>query len=60
MSVPKLVNVGTFLMFYLTQALLTRRRAVVLAAVVLIVSGVAGALWGVGEVAVGRGVVVRS
>ncbi len=57
-SVPKLVNVSTFLMFYLAQALLTRRTAVALAAL-MIASGVAGALWGMGELAVGRGVVVR-
>lgn len=58
-SVPKLINVSTLLMFYLTQALLTRRAAVVLAAL-MILSGSAGALWGAGELAVGRGVVVRS
>jgi hypothetical protein len=57
-SVPKLVNVSTFLMFYIAQALLTRRAAVALAAV-LIASGVAGVLWGMGELVVGRGVVVR-
>jgi hypothetical protein len=57
-SVPKLVNVSTLLMFYLTQGWLTRRSAVLLAAL-LIVSGAAGALWGAGELFVGRGVVVR-
>ncbi|HEX6183857.1 MAG TPA: O-antigen ligase family protein [Pyrinomonadaceae bacterium] len=57
-SVPKLVNVSTLLMFYLTQALVTRRAAVWLAGL-LILSGSAGALWGAGELAVGRGVVVR-
>src|SRR5215213_11722291 len=57
-SVPKLVNVSTLLVFYLTQALVTRRAAVLLAAL-LILSGAAGALWGAGELAVGRGVVVR-
>src|SRR5918997_6979061 len=40
-SLPKLVNVSTFLMFYLAQALLTRRAAVALAGV-LILSGAAG------------------
>lgn len=59
LSVPKLVNVATFLMFYLTQSVLTRRAAVLVAAV-LIVSGSAGALWGAGELIVGRGVVVAS
>src|SRR5215218_7804725 len=57
-SVPKLINVSTLLMFYLTQALVTRRTAVLLAAL-LILSGAAGALWGAGELAVGRGVIVR-
>jgi hypothetical protein len=56
-SVPKLVNVSTLLMFYLAQGLLTRRAAVMLAAL-LVVSGSAGALWGAGELVVGRGVVV--
>ncbi|HEX8293223.1 MAG TPA: O-antigen ligase family protein, partial [Pyrinomonadaceae bacterium] len=58
LSVPKLINVSTLLMFYLTQALVTRRAAVLLAAL-MVVSGSAGALWGAGELAVGRGVVVR-
>jgi hypothetical protein len=57
-SVPKLVNVSTLLMFYLAQALLTRRAAVLLAAL-LVVSGSAGALWGAGELVSGRGVVVQ-
>lgn len=57
-SVAKLVNAGTFLVFYLAQSWLTRRTAVALAAL-LIVSGAAGALWGAGEVLCGRGVVVR-
>lgn len=57
-SVPKLINVSTLLMFYLTQAMVTRRAAVLLAAL-MILSGSAGALWGAGELAVGRGVVVR-
>lgn len=56
--VPKLVNVITFLMFYLAQAMLTRRAAVALAAV-MVASGVAGSLWGTGELALGRGVVIR-
>jgi hypothetical protein len=58
LSVPKLVNVSTLLTFYLAQALLTRRTAVGLAGL-LVLSGAAGALWGAGELAVGRGVVVR-
>jgi hypothetical protein len=57
-SVPKLINVITLLMFYLTQSLLTRRTAVLLACV-LVVSGAAGVLWGAGELVIGRGVIVR-
>ena len=57
-SLPKLVNAATFVMFYLARALLTRRAAV-LVACVLIASGVAGVLWGAGELLAGRGVVVR-
>src|ERR1044072_4518439 len=57
-SVPKLINVSTLLMFYLTQALVTRKTAVLLAGL-MILSGSAGALWGAGELAVGRGVVVQ-
>lgn len=56
-SVPKLINAGTFLMFYLAQSMLTRSKAVLLAAL-MIASGAAGALWGAGELIVGRGVVV--
>jgi O-antigen ligase len=58
-SIAKLVNVSTFLIFYVAQSLLTRRRAVLLAGL-LILSGSAGALWGVGELILGRGVIVRS
>lgn len=54
-SLPKLVNAATFLVFYVAQSLLTRKRAVVLA-LVLITSGVAGVLWSLGEVVIGRGV----
>ncbi len=57
-SLAKLLNASTFLVFYLAQSLLTRRRAVWLAAL-LIVSGAAGALWGAGEILYGRGVLVR-
>ena len=57
-SLGKLVNVSTFLVFYIVQATLTRARAVILAGL-LIISGVAGVLWSVGEIVVGRGVVVR-
>jgi hypothetical protein len=58
-SIPKLVNVSTFLVFYLAQSVLTRRSAVTVACV-LVVSAVAGVLWGVGDLIVGRGVVVSA
>lgn len=58
-SLAKLVNVSTFLMLYLTQSMLTRRRAVLLAAL-LIASGTAGVLWGAGELLLGRGVIVSA
>src|SRR5512132_821655 len=56
-SIPKLINVATFLMFYLAQAMLTRRSAVLVAAM-LVVSASAGVLWGAGELILGRGVIV--
>jgi len=58
LSVPKLVNAATFLTFYFTQSLLTRRTAVLLAAL-MIASASAGVLWGAGELVLGRGVIVR-
>ena len=58
-SLPKLVNAATFLVFYLAQGLLTRQRAIALACV-LIASGVAGVLWSIGEIAIGRGVIVSA
>jgi O-antigen ligase len=56
-SIPKLANVATFLVFYLAQSVLTRARAITLAAL-MIASGVAGVLWGAGELLAGRGVVI--
>ena len=56
-SIPKLINVATFLMFYLAQAMLTRRTAVMVA-IMLIASASAGVLWGAGELILGRGVIV--
>jgi len=58
-SVPKLANVVTFLVFYLARGVLTRRAAAGLAAL-MIASGVAGVLWGAGELLAGRGVVIVS
>jgi O-Antigen ligase/PDZ domain len=56
-SIPKLINVATFLMFYLAQAMLTKRSAV-LVAIMLIASASAGVMWGAGELIMGRGVIV--
>lgn len=56
-SIPKLINVATFLMFYLAQAMLTKRSAILIATM-LIVSASAGVLWGAGELILGRGVIV--
>ncbi len=57
-SLAKLISASTFLVFYLTQATLTRRLSIALAAL-LITSGVAGTLWSVGELVRGRGVRVE-
>jgi hypothetical protein len=56
-SAGKLLSAGTFLIFYLSRAMLTRRAAVMVA-FVLVASAAAGSLWSVGELALGRGVVV--
>src|SRR6267378_3216612 len=58
-SLAKLQSVMVFLLFYLTQAVVTRRTAVSLI-VVMILSGVAGTLWSVYDLIRGRGVVVES
>ena len=57
-SLLKLYSVSAFLIFYLAQATLTRRTAMLFAAL-MIVSGVAGVAWSVGEIALGRGIVVE-
>jgi len=58
-SLAKLGSVSTFVIFYITQAIITRRNAVWLAAL-LVASGVSGALWSVAEVARGRGVCIEA
>jgi O-Antigen ligase len=58
-SLPKLINVSTFLFFYLTQSLLTHKLAVAVAGV-MILSAAAGVLWGAGELILGRGVIVTA
>src|SRR2546423_7401677 len=58
-SLPKLINVSTFLFFYLAQSLLTRRLAIMVAGL-MILSAAAGVLWGAGELILGRGVIVSA
>jgi hypothetical protein len=58
-SIAKLQSVMVFLVFYLTQAVVTRRVAVALVAV-MILSGVAGTMWSVYDLVCGRGVIVES
>jgi O-antigen ligase len=56
-SLPKLQSVCVLFLFYLSQSVIRRRTAVALV-VLMIVSGAAGALWSVAEIARGRGVVI--
>lgn len=56
-SLAKLSAVTLFLIFYLTHAVLDRRAARWLI-VLLLASGVAGVLWGAGELLRGRGVII--
>jgi len=58
-SLAKLGSVSVFVIFYITQGIVTRRSAVWLAAL-LVASGVAGALWSIAEVARGRGVCIEA
>jgi uncharacterized protein with PQ loop repeat len=58
-SLPKLISVSAFLIFYLVRALVRTRRAAVVVAALMIASGTAGALWSAFQVARGRGVVVE-
>jgi hypothetical protein len=57
-SLPKLQSVCVLFVFYLAQAVITKRTAVLLVAL-LILSGVAGSLWSVFEIMHGRGVLVE-
>jgi hypothetical protein len=56
-SLLKIQSVCVLFLFYLTQAMLTRRMALIVV-LLMIVSGVAGSLWSVIEIARGRGVVI--
>lgn len=58
-SIPKLQSVLVFFTFYLTQAVVRRKTAVLLA-VIMILSGVTGVLYSGYDLLRGRGVVVES
>jgi hypothetical protein len=58
-SILKLQSCWVILLFYLTQAIVTKRSAVLLVCV-LILSGMAGAIYSVYDLARGRGVVIES
>lgn len=58
-SLAKLQSVTVFLLFYLTQAIVTRRTAVTLVALMML-SGVAGTFGSVFDLIRGRGVVIES
>jgi hypothetical protein len=58
-SIAKLQSVCVLFLFYLTQAVITRRTAVLVVSL-MILSGVAGTLFGVYDLVRGRGVVVES
>lgn len=57
-SIPKLQAAAVVLLFYLTQAIITRRTAVLLVAL-MIASGVAGVAWSMLDLARGRGVLIE-
>ena len=58
-SIAKLQSACVFLLFYLTQAIVTRRTAVLLVAV-MILSGAVGTVYSVYDLARGRGVLIDS
>lgn len=58
-SLLKLISVSAFLIFYLVRALAGTRRMIVAVAVLMIMSGAAGAIRSAFEVARGRGVVIE-
>jgi hypothetical protein len=57
-SLPKLQSVAVVFLFYLAQAILTRRTAVIIV-VLMITSGGAGVVWSVIDLARGRGVLIE-
>ncbi len=58
-SIAKLQSVCVLFLFYITQAIVTRRSAIVLVCV-MIVSGIAGTLYSMFDLARGRGVIVET
>jgi hypothetical protein len=58
-SIPKLQSICVFVLFYLTQAIVRRSTAVALVSV-MILSGAAGSIFSVYDLARGRGVVIES
>ncbi|MDQ2936628.1 MAG: O-antigen ligase family protein [Acidobacteriota bacterium] len=58
-SIAKIQSTCVIFLFYLTQAIVTRRTAVLLVAV-MILSGAAGTLYSIYDLARGRGVVIES
>lgn len=58
-SIAKIQSTCVVLLFYLTQAVVTRRTAVLLVAL-MIVSGVAGTVYSLYDLSFGRGVIVES
>lgn len=58
-SIPKLQSVCVLFLFYITQAVVTKRTAILLVCI-MILSGVAGTLYSVYDLLRGRGVIVES
>lgn len=58
-SIAKLQSVCVLFLFYITQAIVTRRTAIILACV-MIFSGIAGTCYSIFDLARGRGVIVES
>ncbi|MFN2492120.1 MAG: O-antigen ligase family protein [Pyrinomonadaceae bacterium] len=58
-SIAKIQSTCVIFLFYLTQAIVTRRTAILLVAV-MILSGVSGTVYSVVDIARGRGVVIES
>jgi hypothetical protein len=58
-SLAKIQSVCVLFLYYLTRAMVERRRALLLVAL-MIASGVAGVVWGVVELARGRGVTIEA